>query len=212
MDSAEIIKRIRLTGIIPVIKLDDADKALPLAHALCEGGLPCAEITFRTAQAEEAIRRITSALPNMLVGAGTVLTTEQADRAAGAGARFAVAPGFNPRVAEHCLKKGFPFYPGCSGPTDIELALEMGFSTVKFFPAELLGGVRMLRALSAPYTEVSFIPTGGINESNVGEYLAFDRVVACGGSWMAEPSLIASGNFEEIKRLAARAVQICTNK
>jgi len=207
MNNADIAKKLKLIGLVPVIKLDDVEKAVPLARALADGGIPCAEITFRTAQAEESIKRITAELPGMLVGAGTVLTVDQADRALAAGAKFAVAPGLNPKIAQHCIEIGLPFFPGCSGPSDIEAALEMGFKTVKFFPAEQLGGVKTLKALAAPYTEVSFMPTGGVNEANIADYLAFDKVVACGGSWMAEASLVASGNFAEITRLAAKAVK-----
>jgi len=183
MNQQSIFEKLRLTGLIPVIKIDDAAKAVPLARALAAGGLPCAEITFRTAAAEQAIRNIA------------------------AGAKFLVAPGLNPRVVSHAQEKGITILPGCSSPSDIEAALELGIKTVKFFPAEQLGGVKMLKALAAPYTEVSFVPTGGINESNLNDYLAFDRVVACGGSWMAESSLIAAGKWDEITRLMARAVR-----
>ena len=177
-------KRISEIGIIPVIKIKDAAGAVPLAQALARGGLPAAEITFRTACAEEAIRRITAELPDMLVGAGTVLTVEQASRAKDAGASFIVSPGLNPEVVSWCLEAGVPVLPGVCTPSDIEKALSLGLKTVKFFPAEASGGVAMLKAMSAPYGDVRFMPTGGINEKNLLAYLSFPKVVACGGSFM----------------------------
>ena len=202
----EIMKKISDAGIVPVIKLDDENNAVPLARALCAGGIPVAEVTFRTAQAESSIRRIAAEVPEMLVGAGTVLTTEQVDRAVGAGAKFIVSPGLNPKVVAHCRSIGVPVVPGCSSPSDIESALELGLSTVKFFPAEALGGVKMLKALSAPYGSVSFMPTGGINAANLNDYLSLKNVVACGGSWMVKPELIAAGDFDAITSLSREAV------
>lgn len=202
----EVLEKLHELKIIPVVKIDDVEKAVPLARALLQGGLPCAEITFRTAQAEEAIRRITAAYPEMLVGAGTVLTVEQVDKAASAGAKFIVSPGFNPKVVEHCLAIGIPITPGCSSPTDIEQALEHGLEVVKFFPAENLGGVGMLKAISAPYGGMKFIPTGGINAKNIRDYLALKTTWACGGSWMVKGDLIKAGDFETIEQLTREAV------
>ena len=208
----EVLERLHELKIIPVVKINDVEKALPLAQALCQGGLPCAEITFRTAQAEEAIRRIAVAFPEMLVGAGTVLTIEQVDKAVAAGARFIVSPGFNPRVVDHCIELGIPITPGCSSPTDVEQALERGLEVVKFFPAENLGGVSMLKAISGPYGGLKFIPTGGINAKNIIEYLAFTKVLACGGSWMVKDELINVGDFDTIQKLTREAVQIVSGK
>lgn len=203
----QMMERISAIGIIPVIKIEDVDKAVPLAQALCKGGLPAAEITFRTEQAEEAIRRIAEQVPEMLVGAGTVLTTEQADKAAKAGARFIVSPGFNPVTVAHCQKIGVPILPGCSNPSDIEQAISFGLEVVKFFPAEASGGLKMIKAMSAPYHQMKFMPTGGINASNLREYLDFDQIIACGGSWMVSEELIQAGNFDEITRLTQEAVR-----
>ncbi|MCI9546406.1 MAG: bifunctional 4-hydroxy-2-oxoglutarate aldolase/2-dehydro-3-deoxy-phosphogluconate aldolase [Lachnospiraceae bacterium] len=204
----EILEKIRKIGIVPVVALDDAKDALPLAEALQQGGLPCAEITFRTQAAEEAIRLISRECPEMLVGAGTVLTTEQADRAAAAGAEFLVSPGFNPRVVKHCVKKGILITPGCSTPSDIEQALENGLDVVKFFPAEPSGGLKMIQALAAPYGQVRFMPTGGIHPENAREYLRCSRVLACGGSWMVKSELVKTGAFDKIRQLSQEAAQI----
>ncbi|MCL2067076.1 MAG: bifunctional 4-hydroxy-2-oxoglutarate aldolase/2-dehydro-3-deoxy-phosphogluconate aldolase [Treponema sp.] len=201
-----VLEEIKKTGIIPVIKIDDAAKAAPLARALIAGGIPCAEITFRTAQAEEAISRIHGEVPEILLGAGTVLTTEQADRAIAAGAKFVVSPGFNPRVVSHCIEKGIPITPGCCTPTDIERALELGLEAVKFFPAEQAGGLEYIKAVAAPYTNISFIPTGGINAHNIVKYITFDKVIACGGSWMAGADLINAGEFDKITALCREAI------
>ena len=201
-----MLEKIKLLGIVPVVKIDDAEKAVPLAQALCRGGLPCAEITFRTDAAEDAITRIAAAMPDMLVGAGTVLTPEQADKAQAAGAKFVVSPGFNPKVVDHCIAKGIPIFPGCSNPSDIEQALERGLSCVKFFPAEQAGGIAAVKAMAAPYSGVSFLPTGGINAKNLNDYLSFDRVVACGGSWMVDSALIDAGDFAAIEELTRTAV------
>ena len=193
-------------GIIPVIKIEDAEKAVPLARALSNGGLPAAEITFRTAAAADAIRNIRKALPDMLVGAGTVLTVEQADAAIEAGASFIVAPGLNPKIVKHCIDKGVPMLPGCSSPTDVEAALELGLDTVKFFPAEAAGGLKMLKAMAAPYGKVKFMPTGGINADNILPYLQFGKIVACGGSFMVKDELINAGEFDKIEALTREAV------
>lgn len=202
----DIIKAISLRGIVPVIKVSRPEDAVPLCGALSRGGLPVAEITFRTAAAEEAIRRVHGELPDVLLGAGTVLTTEQVDRAADAGAAFIVSPGLNPTVVRHCQSRGLPILPGCACPSDIERALELGLDTVKFFPAETLGGVDAIRAMSAPYGAVKFVPTGGVNERNLAAYLAFDKVLACGGSWMVNEKWINEGNFDQVERATRGAV------
>ncbi len=193
-------------GLVPVIKLDDAEKAIPLADALRRGGLPIAEVTFRTTAAVEAISRITATFPEMLVGAGTVLTPAQADEAVAAGAQFIVSPGLNPRVVRHCVEKKIPIFPGCATPSDLEAAIEFGLSAVKFFPAEASGGVKAIRAMSAPYPQLRFLPTGGINEQNLVEYLACPNVIACGGSFMVKDTLIAAEAFDTITGLTHRAV------
>ncbi len=197
-----------LYGIVPVIKLDSPDQAVPLAKALAEGGLPVAEITFRTAAAEESIRRVYAAYPEMLLGAGTVLTVDQVKRAVAAGASFIVCPGFNDAVVSYCVENSIPVLPGCSSPSDIERALAYGLKVVKFFPAEASGGLSAIKAMAAPYTEVQFIPTGGINEKNLLDYLSFGKILACGGSWMVPDALIKEGRFDEITRLTASAVKL----
>lgn len=202
----DILKQIGNYGIVPVVVIDNAKDAVPLGKALLEGGLPVAEVTFRTAAAEEAIKNIATELPEVLIGAGTVLSIEQAQRAINAGAKFIVSPGFNPEVVEFCVNKGIPITPGCSNPTDIEMALGFGLEVVKFFPAEAFGGLSTLKAISAPYGMMKFIPTGGINQKNINEYLAFNKVLACGGSWMVGSDLIKSGNFAEITRLTREAI------
>jgi len=202
----EILKKIGDLGIVPVVKIDNAKDAVPLGEALAEGGLPLAEITFRTAAAEEAIRNIATALPNILVGAGTVLSVEQVQRAVNAGAKFIVSPGFNPAVVEYCVKNDIPITPGCCNPTDLEMALGFGLEVVKFFPAEAFGGLSTLKAMSAPYGMLKFIPTGGIDAKNLNDYLSFNKIVACGGSWMVKDELIKTGNFAEISRLTREAV------
>jgi len=201
-----ILEKLGKIGIVPVIKIDDAEKAVPLAKALLAGGIPCIEITFRTAQGGEAIRRIAAEVPETLVGAGTVLTTEQVDRAVSAGAQFIVSPGFNPKVVAHCQQKGIPVTPGCANPSDIEQALEFGLEAVKFFPAEQAGGLEYIKAVSAPYPGLKFIPTGGINADNIARYIMFNKVLACGGSWMAGSDLINAGEFEKITALSQEAV------
>ena len=174
----EVLEKIQKIGIVPVVVLDDAKDAAPLAKALCEGGLPCAEVTFRTAAAEESIRIMAKEFPEMLVGAGTVLTTEQVDRAVNAGAKFIVSPGLNPTVVKYCVDKGIPVTPGTSNPSDVEMAISLGLDVVKFFPAEQAGGINMIKAMAAPYTQMKFMPTGGINAKNINSYLAFDKILA----------------------------------
>lgn len=204
----QILEEIEKIGIIPVVVLEAAEKAVPVAKALQAGGINCAEVTFRTAAAEEAIRNITREMPEMLVGAGTVLTTEQADRAIAAGARFIVTPGYNPRVVDHCIEKNIPIVPGCMDTHAIEMALEAGLDTIKFFPAEAAGGLSMIKALAGPYVNLKFMPTGGINAGNLTEYLSFKKVIACGGSWMVKPALVKAGNYDEITRLTEEAVAL----
>ena len=203
-----VLKKIQDTGIIPVVVINDAKDAEPLAKALIEGGLPCAEVTFRTDAAEESIRIMKEKFPEMLIGAGTVLTTEQVDRAVAAGAEFIVSPGLNPRIVKYCVEKNIPITPGCSNASDIELALENGLEVVKFFPAEPAGGLKMIKALAAPYVGVKFMPTGGISASNVRDYLAYNRILACGGSWMVSGDLVKAGEFDKIKELTAEAAAI----
>lgn len=190
----DVLRKIQLMGIVPVVKLDDAKDAVPLAKALCDGGLPCAEVTFRTAAAEESIRLMREAFPHMLIGAGTVLTTEQVDLAVNAGATFIVSPGLNPKVVRYCVDKGIPITPGCSAPSDVEVAIELGLEVVKFFPAEAAGGLAMIKAMAGPYVNMKFMPTGGINANNLTSYLDFPKVIACGGSWMVKDDIIKAGN------------------
>lgn len=204
----KILEQIEKIGIVPVVVLDKAKDAEPLAKALCEGGLPCAEVTFRTDAAEESIRIMTEKFPEMLVGAGTVLTTEQVNRAVEAGAKFIVSPGINPNVVRYCIQRGIPVTPGTANPSNIETALELGLDVVKFFPAEPLGGLKMIKAMAAPYVGVKFMPTGGINATNVREYLAYDRILACGGSWMVKDDLIKAGDFAKITELTREAADI----
>ena len=204
----DTLKQIGSTGIVPVVVLNKVSDAEPLAEALIKGGLPCAEVTFRTDAAEESIRAIAKKFPDMFVGAGTVLTTEQVDRAIGAGAKFIVSPGLNPKVVEYCIKKGYPITPGIMTPTELEVALGFGLDVVKFFPAENAGGLKMIKAMSAPYTMMKFMPTGGINAKNVRDYLACDKILACGGSWMVKGDLINAGAFDEIERLTKEAAAI----
>lgn len=203
-----VLEQFGKIGIIPVVVLDDVKDAEPLGHALMEGGLPCAEVTFRTAAAEEAIRVMAKSFPEMLVGAGTVLTTEQVDRAVAAGAKFIVSPGINPKVVDYCVKKNIPITPGTCNPTNVETALEFGLEVVKFFPAEQAGGLKYIKAIAAPYVGMKFMPTGGINAENVKEYLKYDRILACGGSWMVKGDLIKAGDFAKIRELTAEAAQI----
>jgi 2-dehydro-3-deoxyphosphogluconate aldolase / (4S)-4-hydroxy-2-oxoglutarate aldolase len=192
-------------GVVPVIAIDRADDAVPLARALLAGGIGCAEITFRTAAAAEAIRRLTGEVREMLAGAGTVLTVQQAEQAALAGAQYIVSPGFDAAVVDWCQEHHVPVLPGVATPTEINMALARGVKILKFFPAEEFGGIRMLKALYGPYPEVRFIPTGGIRAHNLAEYLALPNVAACGGSWMATSRMIAEGQFEEIARLSTEA-------
>ena len=202
----EVLEKIQKIGIVPVVVLNDAKDAAPLAKALCDGGLPCAEVTFRTEAAEESIRIMAEQFPQMLVGAGTVLTTEQVDRAVAAGAKFIVSPGLNPKVVKYCIEKGVPVTPGTANPSDVEQAIELGLEVVKFFPAEAAGGLNMIKSMAAPYTNMKFMPTGGINAGNLKSYLDFGKIVCCGGSWMVKKDMVAAGDFEGIKNLTREAV------
>ena len=204
----EMLEKIKQIGIIPVVVLDDAKDALPIGKALLEGGLPCAEVTFRTAAAKECIKILSEAYPDLLVGAGTVLTPAQVDDAIEAGAKFIVSPGTNPKTIQYCKEKGIEILPGTTNPSDIEQALENGVTTVKFFPAEAAGGLKMIKAMSAPYVDVTFMPTGGITADNVRDYLKFNKIIACVGSWMVPKNLVAEGKFDEITRLVKEASEI----
>ena len=203
-----VLEKFQKIGIIPVVVLDDAKDAEALGNALMEGGLPAAEVTFRTEAAEESIRIMAEKFPDMLVGAGTVLTTEQVDRAVAAGAKFIVSPGLNPKVVKYCIEKNIPVTPGTQTPTEMEQAIELGLDIVKFFPAEPAGGLKMIKAVSAPYTMLKFMPTGGINAENVKEYLAYDKLLACGGSGMVKKDMIKNGEFDKIKEMVAEAAAI----
>ncbi len=204
----EMMKKVQGYGVIPVVVLNDAKDALPLAKALCEGGLPCAEVTFRTEAAEESIRLMATEYPDMFVGAGTVLTIDQVDRAVAAGAQFIVAPGFDPEIVDYCIEKGIPVFPGCVTPTEITQAVKRGLQVIKFFPAEQYGGVATIKALAAPFTTAMFMPTGGINAKNLPEYLSCNKILACGGSWMVKGDLIAAGEFDKIREMTKEAVDL----
>ena len=204
----ELLLKIEALRVLPVIKIRRAESAEALAAALIAGGLPAAEITFRTDAAEESIRRMAKAYPEMLNGAGTVLTPDQADRAMAAGATFIVSPGLNPKVVEHCVKKGYPVIPGICTPSELECALGFGLEAVKFFPAEAAGGLKMIKAMSAPYGAVRFMPTGGINQNNIKDYLAFPKVLCCGGSWMVPEDKLEAGDYEAITALVREAVEL----
>lgn len=203
-----IFEQFSKIGIIPVVVLDDPKDAAGLAKALCENGLPCAEVTFRTAAAEESIRIMSKEFPDMLVGAGTVLTKEQVDRAIDAGAKFIVSPGLNPKIVQYCLDKSIPITPGTQTPSEMEQALELGLKVVKFFPAEPAGGLNMIKAVAAPYVDLKFMPTGGINAKNVRDYLAYNKIIACGGSWMVKKDLVTGGKWDELGKLVREAADI----
>ena len=202
-----VLEQISKIGIVPVVKIDRAEDALPLAKALCAGGLPCAEVTFRTDAAAAAIEIMTKNFPNMCVGAGTVLNAAQVDAAVAAGAKFIVSPGLNPKTVKYCIEKGVPITPGTSSPSDIEQAIELGLEVVKFFPAEQSGGLAKIKAMAAPYVNMKFMPTGGINAKNLTSYLDFPKIIACGGSWMVPGDLINAGEWDKIEQLTREAVQ-----
>ncbi len=203
-----VLEQIRKIGIVPVVKIDRAEDALPLAKALCAGGLPCAEVTFRTGAAAEAIKIMTTSFPDMCVGAGTVLNAEQVDAAVEAGAKFIVSPGLNPRTVRYCMEKNVPITPGTSSPSDIEQAIELGLDVVKFFPAEQSGGLAKIKAMAAPYVNMKFMPTGGISAKNLKDYLSFGKILCCGGSWMVKGDMIRNGEFDKIRELTKEAVEL----
>ncbi len=206
MDNKKFLEQLEGTGIVPVIKLENTADAVNLAKALYDGGIHCAEVTFRAAGADKVISDMVKAYPDMLIGAGTVLTTEQCDKAIEAGAQFCVAPGLNPKVVKHCLDKGVPFAPGVANGSQIEQAMELGLDFVKFFPAEQAGGLPYIKAVSAPYSSMKFMPTGGVNENNLNTYLSFKKIVCCGGSWIVPDKLVKAGKWEEITALCRSAV------
>lgn len=195
-------------GVVPVVVLNDAKDAAPLADALCEGGLPCAEVTFRTAAAEESIRIMTQNHPEMLVGAGTVLTIDQVERAIGAGAKFIVSPGFDPEIVDYCLEKGYLIMPGVTTASEMAQGVKRGLEVLKFFPAEQFGGVATIKALTAAYVNVKVMPTGGISAKNIKDYLECKKIFACGGSWMVKGAMIEAGEFDKIKEMTKEAVEI----
>lgn len=195
-------------GVIPVVVINKTEDAKPLAKALCEGGLKCAEVTFRTDAAQEAIRIMSQEYPDMMVGAGTVLTIDQVDRAVSAGAKFIVSPGFDPEIVDYCIDKDIPVVPGCTTPSEVAQGVKRGLEVLKFFPAQQAGGVAMIKAMAAPYTSVMFMPTGGINADNLEQYLSFKKIAACGGSWMVKADLIDSKDFEKITELTKEAVRL----
>lgn len=195
-------------AVVPVVVLDDAEDAAPLAEALVKGGLPCAEVTFRTEAAEESIRIMSEKYPEMLVGAGTVLTTEQVDRAVAAGAKFIVSPGFDPEIVDYCMEKNIPVFPGCVSPSEVAQAVKRGLKVVKFFPAEQAGGLAMLKAMAAPYTMLKFMPTGGINTKNLKQYLGFSKILCCGGSWMVKGDMIKNKEFDKITEMTREATEL----
>lgn len=206
MDS--VLAKIGTIGVVPVVTISRSEDAPLLGQALIEGGLPCVEITFRTLAAENAIRNLVQAHPDMLVGAGTVLTINQAEIAVSAGAKFIVSPGFDTKLVSWCLDRKITITPGVATPTEINMALAHNLQVLKFFPAGALGGVKTLKSIAAPYGEVKFIPTGGVNPGNLADYLRLPAVHACGGSWLVKRNLIETGNFEEIKKFTREAMEI----
>ncbi|MBR5582964.1 MAG: bifunctional 4-hydroxy-2-oxoglutarate aldolase/2-dehydro-3-deoxy-phosphogluconate aldolase [Lachnospiraceae bacterium] len=202
-----VLEKISKIGIVPVVKIDRVEDAVPLAKALCNGGLPCAEVTFRTDAAAGAIKEMTENFPEMCVGAGTVLNASQVDAAVEAGAQFIVSPGLNPNTVKYCISKNVPITPGTSCPSDIEQAIELGLDVVKFFPAEQSGGLAKIKAMAAPYVNMKFMPTGGISAKNLNSYLDFNKIIACGGSWMVPGDLINAGEWDKIEQLTREAVQ-----
>jgi 2-dehydro-3-deoxyphosphogluconate aldolase/(4S)-4-hydroxy-2-oxoglutarate aldolase len=204
---SDVIDRIGALRIVPVIAIDDAADAPALGEALAKGGLPIAEVTFRTAAAADAITAM-ARQPDLLVGAGTVLNVDTVKRAMDCGAKFIVSPGCNPKVIRYCVDNKIPITPGTATPTDIELALDFGLTVVKFFPAEAIGGIKTLKAVAAPYGMMRFMPTGGITPENLAQYLAFPKVLACGGSWMVSKELLAAKRFDQIAEFTRRAVEL----
>lgn len=204
----KLLERFQDLGVIPVIALNHAKDAKALADALCEGNLPCAEVTFRTKAAEEAIGIMAKSHPEMLIGAGTVLTKKQVDSAINAGARFIVSPGFDSEIVDYCISKNILVLPGCITPSEVAKAVKRGLKVVKFFPAEAFGGIATIKALAGPYSDMKFMPTGGIDVGNLQTYLSFSKVIACGGSWMVKKELIEEERFDEIRAMAADAVRL----
>lgn len=208
MSETNLLAQVAEKRIVPVVKLDRTSDAKFLGEALCAGGLPVAEVTFRTDAAEESIRIMKNEFPEMMVGAGTIVNVEQAKRALDAGAAFLVSPGISRTVVEFALENKLPVFPGTCTPSEVMIAMEYGLPLVKFFPAEQYGGLNTIKALAAPFPAMKFMPTGGVNASNILDFLAFDRIIACGGSWMVKDSLINEGNFAEVARLTAEAVEL----
>lgn len=204
----EVLDKISQFGILPVVVLEDAKDAFDVAQALCKGGLPCAEVTFRTKAAKESIEIMRKSFPNMLVGAGTVLTLKQVDDAIMAGAQFIVSPGFDEEIVKYCIEKKIVVIPGTCTPSDVQKCFRLGLDVVKFFPAEAAGGLKMIKAMAAPYPQIKFIPTGGVNVKNMVEYLTYDHVLAIGGSWMVKSGLIKNGEFAKIEDMTNEAVRI----
>ena len=202
----DFLDKLSLAGLVPVIAIHDAEDAVPLCKALADGGLPVAEITFRTSAAEESIRRVHEALPDVLLCAGTVLTTDQVDRAVNAGAAAIVSPGLNPTVVKYCVDQGIPVCPGTSNPSDIEIALSFGLKAVKVFPAEAVGGIKLIKSMAAPYGDMRFMPTGGVNENNMLDYLSFPKIMCCGGSWMVPGDAVEAKDWDRITALTRSAV------
>lgn len=202
-----VLKKISEIGLVPVIKLDNPDQAVDLAAALTAGGIPVAEVTFRAAGADRAIAAIAKAYPELLVGAGTVVSVEQVKKAVDAGAKYIVAPGFDPEVVGYCVQHDIPITPGCTNPSEVTIAAKMGLDVVKFFPAEAAGGVKVLKALAGPFAQMKFIPTGGIGPDNLNDYLSLPNVIACGGSWMVPGKLLKAGDWAGITALAQEAVR-----
>ena len=208
MKMKELAEKFQKFGVVPVVVLEDTKDAAPLAKALVEGGLPCAEVTFRTEAAEASIRLMAEQYPEMLIGAGTVLTKEQVDAAVKASAKFIVSPGFDPEIVDYCLEKEIPVLPGCISPSEVAQAVKRGLNIVKFFPAEAAGGLAMIKAMAAPYTSLKFMPTGGINAKNLEEYLSCDKILCCGGSWMVKGDMVKAGEFDKIREMTKEARQL----
>ena len=205
---SDVLEQLSEYGVVPVVVLNRADDAKPLAEALCRGGLKCAEVTFRTQAAEESIKIMSENYPDMLVGAGTVLTTDQVDRAVAAGAKFIVSPGFDPEVVDYCIDKNIPVVPGTITPSEVAQGVKRGLKVLKFFPAEQAGGLPMIKAMAAPYTMVKFMPTGGINAKNLADYLGSDKICACGGSWMVKADLVDNKQYDKIEEMTREAVEL----
>lgn len=204
----DFMQQLADTKVVPVVVLNRVEDAKPLGEALCAGGLPVAEVTFRTEAAEESIRVMKKEFPDMMVGAGTIVNVEQAKRALDAGSTFLVSPGFSAKVTEFAIDNNVPIFPGCCTPTEIMMAMDYGLKVVKFFPAKQFGGLDTIKALAAPFPSMKFMPTGGISAANIREFLAFDKIIACGGSWMVNGALVKEGNFAEITRLTKEAVDL----